>query len=174
MIRTLWGAALWTAALGTTAAPLHAGALFPETEQRAAFGAELRAALIADPAPILEALNPSPVSYAEDIAEDLARLDAERAALYAPHLPRLGAQDGAVTIAFLTGPDCNDCALAETELTALLERLGLAATRIDTGDDAAAAMMARLTLDALPAYVLPDMMIRGHVPDFVLERYLTE
>jgi hypothetical protein len=33
--------------------------------------------------------------------------------------------------------------------------------------------MERMTFDALPSYVMRDKLIRGQMPIFVLERYLT-
>ena len=40
----------------------------------------------------------------------------------------------------------------------------------DRGPDATLA--AELSLEQAPSYVLPDMMMQGHIPPVVLERYL--
>ena len=53
-------------------------------------------------------------------------------------------------------------------------RLGKRAVVLDTERPEDAAIMARLGLDTLPSYVMPDRLIRGEMPVFVLERYLTE
>lgn len=100
--------------------------------------------------------------YADDIAADLDRI--EREALFA---------SGAAIVMF-TGPGCDACAKAEAALFALTRGLGVGLSVLDTANPEAAETMARLTLDALPSYVLPDKLVRGDVPGFVLERYLTE
>ncbi|SFQ27286.1 hypothetical protein SAMN05421853_103157 [Roseivivax halotolerans] len=167
---------LVAAGLTLAATPLGAGPFETETA-RAAFGAEIRELILDEPELVGRALNP-PVPapsdiYADARDEDLGRLEAERAALFAETRPRIGPDGAPVALAFLTGPDCADCAAAEAELATLMERLGLAATRLDASDPDVAQAMDRLTLDTLPSYVLPDMMVRGQIPPFVLERYIS-
>lgn len=120
--------------------------------------------------------GPAPVeAYADEIASDLARIKAETPALF--HDPRdaLGTGSGAAAITLFIGPDCPDCARARAELATLAEAMDLRAHVIDVSKNAEdAALLARLTLDTLPSYVMPDKLIRGHMPAFVLERYLTE
>ncbi|MHA7874493.1 hypothetical protein [Roseivivax sp.] len=150
---------------------------FATPEARAAFGAELRALILDEPEIVGRALTPTVPEaadiYAEEREADLATLAEARAALFDPAWPRLGAAEAAPALAFVTEPGCQTCAEAQAELVNLLDRLGLTATRIDAGSPRGAALMDRLTLDAVPSYVLPDMMVRGQVPSFVLERYLS-
>ncbi|MBV2361011.1 hypothetical protein KUH32_14700 [Thalassococcus sp. CAU 1522] len=102
-------------------------------------------------------------AYAEEIAADLGRIGARYDALFGP-------EDAA--IALFIGPDCPTCETAADELDAVVQRLGLHATVIDAGTPDGAALLGDLTLDTVPSYVMPDRLIRGHMPDFVLERYL--
>lgn len=81
--------------------------------------------------------------------------------------------DGAA-IALFVGPDCAECATARTELLALGVRLDIRVALHDTRKPEAAALLEALSLDSLPAYVMPDRLIRGQMPTFVLERYLSE
>lgn len=110
----------------------------------------------------IEALTPPPDPYAAEKASDLARISAE---------PRLF-PDGEAIAVFI-GPDCPDCAQALAELQDLADRHGVTVQVLDTAQPDDAALMARLSLDMLPSYVMPDRLIRGQMPIFVLERYLT-
>ena len=92
--------------------------------------------------------------YAEDRERDLDRIAAHAGALF----PR------AERIALFVGPECADCATARTEL----EALGHTVALHDTRDPAAAALHEALALEDLPAYVMSDRLIRGHMPAFVL------
>lgn len=118
------------------------------------------------PADRLRALTAPPATdlYGSEKSADRARIEAEAEALFGP--------DRDAAIALFTAPDCADCAQAEAELAALTARLGLR-HRIIALDDDTRPMFERLTFDTLPAYVLPDMLIRGQMPAFVLEGYLT-
>ncbi len=128
--------------------------------ERAVFGAEIRALLLDDPQIVAHALDgPSP--YAEAVNSDLAQIAAHRETLFA---------DGAA-LAIITGPECSACATAMDELRALSDELGITFSQIDSGEHAG--MIAALGLESVPSYVLPDMMVRGHVPPIVLRRYLT-
>lgn len=98
--------------------------------------------------------------YAEDRERDLDRIAAHAGALF-PQAER---------IALFVGPGCADCARARTELQALGHPVALH----DTGAPASAALHEALALEDLPAYVMSDRLIRGHMPAFVLERYLSE
>ena len=98
--------------------------------------------------------------YAEDRERDLDRIAARAGALF-PKGER---------IALFVGPDCADCAAARAEL----DSLGHPVALHDTGDPAAASLHDALALEDLPAYVMADRLIRGHMPAFVLERYLSE
>ncbi|ETX29104.1 hypothetical protein [Roseivivax isoporae] len=150
---------------------------------RAALGEELRELFHAEPDLVAPALGPAPrvaadiagALYADEIASDLARIEAEAARLFDPGLRGHGPEGTTPAIVLLRGPDCAECDAAEAELAEVALRLGVRAGVIDVGADAAdRAMMDRLTLDVLPSYVMPDRMIRGHMPAMVLESYLTE
>ena len=143
-----------------------------ETE-RSIFHAEIREALLGLPRAALPDAPPPAINlYQDAIDRDLARLSDRDTALFGPHLPGFGPADAAQRIALFTAPDCPDCARAEADLRALAETHDLRVTLLDM---AAHADLARaLELDLAPSYVLPDMMLRGHIPRIVLERYLTD
>ncbi len=165
--------------------PLVAGILFlaspavGETDfsdltptERAIFHAEIREALLGLP-DLVDRIAPPPIDpYAGAVADDLARIEAQAARLFANDLPGFGAPDATRTIALLTRSDCTDCALAESDLRELAESHDLRVTLIDM--DANPDLAQVLGLDLVPSYVLPDMMLRGHIPAIVLQRYLTE
>ncbi|MEC3862186.1 hypothetical protein VK792_12905 [Mesobacterium sp. TK19101] len=145
--------------------------LFDASRDRAALGAELRALLTEEPDIVAKALSgPSP--YQDAIADDLALIGREAAILFDPARDGFGPA-GRPALVMFTASDCASCATAERDLSALAEAgaLRVAVIRVDeTPKDAA--LMGRLGLDLLPSYVLPDMMVRGDVPVFVLQRYL--
>ena len=135
--------------------------------ERAAFRAELRAYLLAHPEVIELALTSAqPGGYAAEAAADRDRIAALEARLFDPALPGFG--DGPVRLAFLTG-ECADCAAARAELETLARTLPL---RVYVIEDAE--LSAALVLDALPSYVFEDLMVRGHVPPVVIERYVRD
>lgn len=107
--------------------------------------------------------------YAEDRAADLDRIAREAAVLFDAHEDHPRA-----AIAFFTGPDCAECAAAQGELERLGASLKITIRVFDTGTPTDAALHRRLAFDTVPAYVMPDRLIRGHMPDFVLERYLRD
>ncbi|MCM2561165.1 disulfide bond formation protein DsbA [Lutimaribacter sp. EGI FJ00015] len=127
--------------------------------ERAAFGAEIRALLLQDPEIVARALA-GPSIYADAIENDLSRIRAHADTLFA---------DGAA-LAIVTGPDCPSCAQALDELRVLTTELNVTFTELNLTDNRALAD--DLQLDSVPSYVLPDKMVRGHVPPVVLRRYL--
>ncbi len=136
-------------------------------------------ALAQDPLERLRALAPpiSPTAsdlYADEIAADRALLAAEAALLFDPASPGAGPEGAPVAIALFTGPDCEDCPGAVTELKAMAARLGVRVAVLDVSLPENAALMDRLALDLLPSYAMPDRLIRGAMPAMVLERYLGE
>lgn len=153
--------ALVALALAATAAGAQPA---PDDSLGTRFRARLKA--LETPAPVI--VDP----YAEDIASDLARIAAEDS-LFDPARAGIG-PEGVPVIVILTGPDCAECVAALSALEALVTRLGVRAAILDTAHPEEAAIMARLGLDTLPSYVMPDRLIRGEMPVFVLERYLTE
>lgn len=106
----------------------------------------------------------APDLYAEDRQNDLNLIDRHSAALFGEE----------AVMAMFTGPDCADCAQAVSDLEDLAELHGIGIRILDTADPEMAALMAALTLDRLPSYVMRDRLIRGAMPVFVLGRYLAE
>jgi hypothetical protein len=100
--------------------------------------------------------------YADEIASDLAMISREEPALF----PRDEA------IAIFIGPDCAECDAARAEIDQIARRIGVGLSVLDISEPRNAALMERLTLDVVPSYAMPDRLIRGHMPGFVLERYL--
>lgn len=136
--------------------------------ERVAFGAEIRQFLADEPAVISDALSRlSATGYAEAASADKHLIARHAAALFSADLPGFGAADAPVTLALLTARDCPDCRTAEAELRALAKAHPIRVTLIDDP-----ALAEKLGLDMLPAYVFFDMMVRGHVPPVVIERYL--
>jgi glutaredoxin len=135
-----------------------AGAAPPATAQ----GADLRERLRALSAPAVPTPAPDEI-YAAEIAADLDRIRDHDDALF---------RDGAA-IAVFTAPGCRDCVAAKAALRALAADLGVGVAVHDTGTPEGAALLAALSLDTVPSYVMRDKLIRGPMPAFVLRRYLT-
>lgn len=144
--------------------------------ERAILGQEIRAVLLTLPELLpRDAPRGAPEAedlYAKEIASDLARLKAHRAALFSPNLPGFGPLEASHTIALFTRSDCPDCARAEADLRTLAERYDLRVTLLDM--DGNSELADSLDLDKAPGYVFPDKMLRGHIPSIVLERYLDD
>ena len=142
-------------------------------EGRATLGAEIRALLLAEPEILEPALNP-PSAFAEAVSADLSRLDDLAPRLFDPALAGFGPQNAALQIAVFIHDACSDCARAQDDLQALVKDHDLRVTLHRMDDNGAGAELAQaLELSEAPSYVLPDMMIQGHMPPVVLERYLT-
>lgn len=131
------------------AAPVHAQ-FAPTAEER------LRALVAPPPVDI----------YREEKNADLLVIEERAETLFGT--------DRDVAIALFTGPDCEACATAEAELRAVTKRTGLRMQVFDTSTPDAQTLFGDLGFDTLPAYVMPDRLIRGHMPDFVLQDYLTQ
>ncbi|SNS42425.1 hypothetical protein [Antarctobacter heliothermus] len=110
--------------------------------------------------------------YTDERQADLTGI-ARQESLFDPKSPGFGPK-GTPAIALLIGPDCPDCATALTDLWQISKDLGIRVAVLDTANPDHAATMAALGLDILPSYVMHDRMIRGHMPAFVLHRYLTD
>lgn len=163
-------AGLITALSGAAAAETDFTALTP-TEQ-AIFHNELREVLLSVPGLLPDAPAPPINPYADAIADDLALLSDREQALYGPHLPGFGRADAALKIALFITPDCPDCDRAQDDLRKLVQDYDLRVTLIDMIQQADLARA--LELDTAPSYVLPDRMLRGHIPPIVLERYFEQ
>jgi hypothetical protein len=105
-----------------------------------------------------------------DLYEDERTRDLD---LIARHAPALFGAPPARLVMF-TGPGCDTCPAITDELQSMADRHGVVIRFLDTSDQRHARLMAALTLDALPSFVMADRMILGPIPVFVLERYLTE
>jgi hypothetical protein len=153
-------------ALALAALPLtaHAEGLDLTASERAALGAGVRALLLDEPEIVARALR-GPDRYAAEIESDLALIDARADRLFDPAAAHLLGDTGPVAMAVFTPPGG---ALAES-LRRYARDNGL---RIALHDPAqSAALMAALTLDTVPSYVFPTVMVRGDVPLAVLDRY---
>lgn len=137
--------------------------------ERAIFQNELREVLLSVPQLLPDAPAPPINPYADAIADDLALLSNREQALYGRHVPGFGRADAALKIALFIAPDCPDCDRALDDLRKLSETHDLRVTLIDMTEQAD--LVRALELDIAPSYVLPDRMLRGHIPPIVLDRY---
>lgn len=143
--------------------------------ERAVLRDEIRAVLMANP----ELARPAPRTppggselYADDIAGDLKLIEENREALFSPELPGFGPLGAANRIALFIGPNCPACKRAEADLRGLAKAHDLRVSLIDASTHAELAR--RMTAEGLPFYVLPKMMLRGHMPAAILDRYLSQ
>lgn len=136
--------------------------------ERAALRAEVRALLLDEPQIVGRALTPP--AYADEAAADHATLDFEENRLFGAHLPGFGRADAPVRMAILLGKDCATCDAAKAEARALAKTHPLRVTVVQAAPD----LLEALELDSLPSYVFDGLIVRGHVPPVVLERYITQ
>lgn len=88
--------------------------------ERAAFGAEVRATLLAYPEVVAKALTPQPPDvYGDAARQDKARLMADMS-IYEPTPRGIGADDPRVTLLFFEDYPCADCATAWAEVRTLV------------------------------------------------------
>lgn len=138
---------------------------------RAALGVEIRTLLLAEPEIVTRALT-APSAFQEAVSADMDRLTRLAPRLFDPAQAGFGAADAALRIAFFTSENCADCAQAEADLRALVVTHDLRVTVFSLAEAEARDLAATLELTESPAYVLPDMMLQGHIPPMVMERYL--
>lgn len=144
-------------------------------QSRAPLGEAIRESLVANPRllPARMSAPRAPIDlYSEDAARDLDILDRAAPRLFDPARSAIGPATAPIRIAIFTRADCADCATALQELRGLAGRLGFRATVLDI--DEHADLAGDLGLDVAPSYAMPDRLLRGAMPDIVLERYLTE
>lgn len=161
MIRAL--GVLITLSLAAPAAASELAEMPPA--QRAAFEAELRAAILANGDVIAEALagpQPARSEMQQYIADDLSLLDR-----LAPTL--LEGND----IALFIAEGCAGCADAAQELDDLAKTYEIDFILHDLASPEAKAWAEDLGLSEAPFYVLPNMILRGHMPQVVLQKYLS-
>ncbi len=138
------------------------GAMTPP--ERAAFNAEMRAALFAFPEVIAEALAAPDYGAAANRQAAADDLDL---------IKELSSQVlGGADIALFTARGCAPCVTAQNELQTVTERTGTTFALHDMSRPEGAALAARFGIPDAPFYVMPDMVLRGHMPAVVLEKYL--
>lgn len=121
---------------------------------------------LADRLRALAAPDPAPLDlYGDEALHDRDLIARHAAALFG--MP-------AAQIVMFTGSGCATCPALATNLTEMAKRQGVTVNLLDSDDPAIAGLMAQLSLDTVPSYVMADRMIRGDIPMFVLERYLGE
>jgi hypothetical protein len=132
--------------------------------ERRALGEEVRALLLAEPelaAPAVAPRNYAAEAYHEKAQADLALISSLTDQVLA-----------GAPIALFTGDDCADCGRALAELEAITDAYGITFTHHMMSDPASAALAAELGMTDPPFYVMADRILRGHMPDIVLRRYL--
>tara|TARA_R110002049_G_scaffold10127_1_gene50149 strand:+ start:112274 stop:112771 length:498 start_codon:yes stop_codon:yes gene_type:complete len=132
--------------------------------ERQVFETELRAAILAAPEIVAQALaqdNPAAGEMRQYIDDDLALLTR-----LAPRI--LSGND----LALVVRGNCPDCARAQSEIQDISNTSGASFILHDLDDPEVAAWAAELRMDEAPFYVLPQMILRGHMPAVVLLRYL--
>lgn len=132
--------------------------------ERRALGEEVRALLVAEPelaAPAVAPRNYAAEAYQEKAQADLALISSLTDQVLA-----------GAPIALFTGDDCADCGRALAELEAITDTYSIIFTHHMMSDPASAALAAQLGMTEPPFYVMADRILRGHMPDIVLRRYL--
>ena len=132
--------------------------------ERRALGEEVRALLLAEPelaAPAVAPRNYDAEAYQEKAQADLALIASLTDQVLA-----------GAPIALFTGDDCADCGRALAELEAITDTYSIIFTHHMMSDPASAALAAQLGMTEPPFYVMADRILRGHMPDIVLRRYL--
>ena len=132
--------------------------------ERRALGEEVRALLVAEPE--LAAPAVAPRNYDAEAYEEKAQADL---ALIASLTDQVLA---GAPIALFTGDDCADCGRALAELEAITDTYSIIFTHHMMSDPASAVLAAELGMTDPPFYVMADRILRGHMPDIVLRRYL--
>jgi hypothetical protein len=167
-----WARAALCAACLSVAPLAQADPLGFDPQDRAALGAEIRSLLLDEPDLVARALTP-PSAYQQAVSDDIARLERLAPRLFDPGHEGFGPADAESRIALFVADDCADCDRAAADLRAMAASHDLRVTLLRLSDPAAAALAAELELADMPAYVLPRMMLQGHIPPVVLERYLS-
>ena len=156
-----------------TSSPLHA-----ETDifdlnavERQVLGQIIRDVLIATPE-LLRPEGPSmAMAYDAEVESDHELILQHHAKLFDTSLPGFGPNTAPMKLAFLSDPSCVPCSKAERELKELAKNHDLRVFIINAAQEPDLAK--KLGVDTLPFYILPRMMLRGAMPNAVLDRYLT-
>ncbi len=140
--------------------------------ERVIFHSEIREVLL-DLRHLLPGADTGQINiYADDIANDLRRIDALSDTLFDPQRKGFGSPGARHAVALFIQPDCPDCTKAENDLRTLAQTYDLQVTLINIAVDPKPAQ--DLDLDMSPSYVFADKLIRGYMPPIVLERYLSQ
>ena len=174
-LRAVFAAALGLA-LASPAAPAQSlQELLQDPAQKRAFQRALHQLFMDEPQLLVPPSLPAPRSFAAHAARDKALLKGLGPQLFAPGAAAMGPKDAPVKLAVLMGAPCPSCPQARAELGALAQA---GAVRIYTHDPATSRKLAaQLGLETgptaqWPVYVFHDMVVRGHVPPIVLDRYI--
>lgn len=132
--------------------------------ERRALREEVRALLLAEPE--LAAPAVAPRTYAAEAYQEKAQADLALISSLADQVL------AGAPIALFTGDDCADCDRAVAELKAITDTYNISFTHHMMSDPASAALAAQLGMTDPPFYVMADRILRGHMPDIVLRRYL--
>lgn len=153
--------------------PAKAGSAFTDlsASERLILGNEIREVLLGVPEILPDRQSGYAPSYEDEIASDLALIRSHEKTLFSADREGFGTAAADRVIALFVAQGCTDCARAETELRALARRHDIRVTLFDM--DRNENLAAALGLDTAPSYILSDMMLRGHIPTVVLERYLS-
>ncbi len=135
------------------------------TAERIALGAEVRALLMAEPEIVGVAM--AAPDYTANTYQDEARADLDLLAALADQVLQ-GAD-----IALFTAPDCTDCTLALEGLQTLSDTSDATFTHHTMSSIEGAALALKLGMTDAPFYVMSDRILRGHMPQIVLRKYLT-
>lgn len=144
-------------------------------EERRVLHAGIRAVILENPL-LVKDLHPTPQSefpaptYEEEIAADHALIARHADALFDDDLPGFGNPNAESVIAIFTSDNCADCARAEDDLRALSDTYDVRIMLIDQGTHGDLADA--LGVGELPFYVMPRMMIQGHMPAAILAGYI--
>ena len=134
--------------------------------ERMAFGTELRALLRAEPELVAAAVTPP--NYAAEAYQEKAQADLDLIASLTQQVL------AGTRIALFTGDDCADCANALEALNTISNTYNVTFKHHVMSDPTSAALAEQLGMTDLPFYFMPDSILRGHMPDIVLRRYLTQ
>lgn len=133
--------------------------------ERAALGSEIRALLLDEPELVADAM--AGPDYGAEAYLDEARADLDLLAALSDQVLQ------GANIAIFTAPDCGDCARAIGELQLISESSSATFTQHDMSSVAGAALAFKLGMTDAPFYVMSDRILRGHMPEVVLRKYLT-
>jgi len=139
--------------------------------ERQVLGQAIRDVLIATPE-LLRGDGPSmAMAYDAEVESDQILIQQQHTKLFDKSLTGFGPDAARMKLAFFTASSCETCPQAEEVLKRLANTHDLRVYVIDAAKEPDLAK--KMGIDTLPFYILPRMMLRGAIPDAVLDRYLT-